>query len=241
MLCIVLRTLNVGEMDKRVTLFSRETGRIDATARGCRKVGSPLLAATQVFACSEISFNRSKDGHYFMTQAEVKQNFPRVTRSADIFTCGSLLLELCERTIVADAPEPRQFALLASALYNLDKGTDPGTVFTFFIFKLLDIQGMRPTLSRCVKCGAPPANKLNISAGGAVCANCAGEKAPGLAFETITKIMKTPSNNMDSIGTVSLDIVKLARKWMPQAVSYMPKSTILFDTTIKKWEARKEA
>lgn len=238
MLCIVLRTINVGETDKRLTLFSRETGRIDATARGCRKVDSSLLAASQVFSCSEMAFNRSKEGRYFLTQAEVKQNFPNVTRKADVFTCGSLMLEICERTIVADAPEPKQFALLASALFNLDKGMNPGSVFTFFIFKLLDIQGMRPNISQCVSCGAKPSKKMNISAGGAVCENCGGIPVPDEAFEIINKILHTASKDMESIGEVSLEMVKLARKWMPQLVSYMPKSTILFDTTIKKWEAK---
>ena len=36
-LCIVLRASNYKESDKMLTLFSREWGKIDALARGCRK------------------------------------------------------------------------------------------------------------------------------------------------------------------------------------------------------------
>lgn len=44
---LVLNAGNIGEFDKRVTLLTKERGRITAFARGAKKATSPYAAAFQ--------------------------------------------------------------------------------------------------------------------------------------------------------------------------------------------------
>ena len=50
---MVIRTVDYRDNDRILTLFTAEQGRVDAKARNCRKVTSPLLACTQPFTYGE--------------------------------------------------------------------------------------------------------------------------------------------------------------------------------------------
>ena len=89
-LCIVLRVSNYKESDKMLTLFSREWGRVEALACGCRKPTSALLASTDVLCCAQFGF-RIKEGRYYVTQAEPKTNFYDIRKNMNALMMALLL------------------------------------------------------------------------------------------------------------------------------------------------------
>lgn len=226
-LCIVLRVSNYKESDKMLTLFSREWGRVEALARGCRKPTSALLASTDVLCCAQFGFH-IKEGRYYVTQAEPKTNFYDIRKNMNALMMALLLLEICEKTVMPAEPNGRLFALLAGALYALANGGDAKRVFLYFAYKMLDILGLRPMLDRCVVCGKPAANKLNIALGGAVCEDCPGEEVPAGYLEKIAEILQTPSKN---IGKSKLPFdaafYALAVRWLKSALDFEPKTLTL--------------
>ena len=46
---IVLNTVDFGDANRVVTLYTKEFGKIEVNAYGCRRVKSPLSGATQMF------------------------------------------------------------------------------------------------------------------------------------------------------------------------------------------------
>ncbi len=75
--CIVLRTADYKDYDKILTLFSRSDGRLDAQARGARRLKSDIATAAQPLSCGEYEFYKKGD-KLFLTAALVKQEFYRV-------------------------------------------------------------------------------------------------------------------------------------------------------------------
>ena len=60
---IVLKTVPIGEYDKRVVILTKERGKIAAFARGARKPNSRFLAPTTPFAFGIFSVYEGKSSY----------------------------------------------------------------------------------------------------------------------------------------------------------------------------------
>ena len=61
---IVLSVYPVGESDRRLTILSKERGKLQVFARGCRKVKSPLHAIAQPLVAGEFMISDSRTYSY---------------------------------------------------------------------------------------------------------------------------------------------------------------------------------
>lgn len=229
MMAVVLRGSNYRDYDKMLTLFTRENGRVDALARGCRKQGSPLLAASDVFCCAEYEFFKKGD-RYFITQCALKEAFFDLRKNMRALMTATALAEVCEKTAMPDAPSPRLFALLVNSLYALNRGMDAQAAFSYFVFRLLDILGLRPVLNHCVVCGKAERAGLDVVAGGAVCASHGGEPVRQEVFADIEAVLETPPKRMAAFGaSLGESVYPLAKKWLISALEQPPKSLTLLE------------
>ena len=74
---IVLKQTPFGEYDRRVCLLTREKGKITAFARGARKPGNRLAAATNPFAFGSFRLYEGRNS-YTISEAEIRNYFPEV-------------------------------------------------------------------------------------------------------------------------------------------------------------------
>ena len=92
---MILRSMPIGEYDRRVEILTREKGKISAFARGSRKPGSPLMASASpfVFGRFRVFFGRSSNQ---LLSAQV-QNYFETLRADITATCyGSYFMEILE-------------------------------------------------------------------------------------------------------------------------------------------------
>ena len=220
---IVIRSADYRDYDRILTIFTKNFGKVSAIARGARKQGSALLAASEILCCSKLALYRSKT-RSSVNQAEVVNSFFNIRSDIASLTVAAILSDICDKTAMEDEPNPRLFALLASALYSLDNGCNPYGVLVFFIFKSLDILGFRPQLNTCVCCGKPAVDKVNISLGGAVCEDCPGESVKHSYLTAISKIYTVASKNMaDNLPVVDSGFLSLAQRWITHSLEYPTK------------------
>ena len=198
---VVLRTQNLGEADRIITLLCRQNGRVRAVAKGVRRTRSRFGARLEPFTHVDLLIHpgRSLD---IITQAEVIRpygaplagDYPR-------YTAGTAMLETAERfTPVEKEPALRQFLLLVGGLRALGEGAhDPRLVLDAFLLRSLAVAGYAPALSECALCGATdPAGgngsgagvargsrAFAIAAGGLTCQSC---RQPGAATPSVHTI-----------------------------------------------------
>lgn len=71
---IVLKQTPIGEYDRRVCLLTREKGKISAFARGARKPGNRLAAATNPFSFGTFKLYAGRDS-YTISEADIQNYF----------------------------------------------------------------------------------------------------------------------------------------------------------------------
>ena len=177
----VLGTIDYGEADRIVTLFTLEHGRIKAFARGARKSRKRFGAALE--PCSRIEAEvRLAPGLASLRRAEMTRLLlDPAQRMAPLFH-ALYGCELVELLTPEGHPLPRLFRLLTAYLEHLPAASSLQGARRFFEINLLNILGYRPPLNGCASCAAPFTREdvTDItSTGELLCAAC---RHPGRGF-----------------------------------------------------------
>jgi DNA repair protein RecO (recombination protein O) len=190
---IVLRTQQLGEADRIITVLARRTGRVRAVGKGVRRTKSRFGARLEPFTHVDLQLHTGRSLDY-ITQAETIRAYGEPL-SADYprYTSGTAMLETAERfTPVEQEPALRQFLLLVGGLRALGEGVhDPRLVLDAFLLRSLAVAGYAPALAECALCGAADlaaggrtggSRAFAIAAGGLTCQSCrpAGAATPSI-------------------------------------------------------------
>lgn len=115
---IVLKQSPVGEYDRRVSLLTKERGKISAFARGARKAGNKLAAATDVFAFGHFKVYEGKSA-YTLTEADIHNYFEDL-RTDYIGACyGMYFAEIADYYTRENNDEREMLKLLYQSLRAL--------------------------------------------------------------------------------------------------------------------------
>ena len=182
---IVLRYANYRENDRMLTLFNPIKGLMEVVSRGCRRPKSHLISASELFALGDFELFE-KNGRYTLTGFTLIENFYPLRKDYDRLTCGMYLLSLCEAAVQPDQAAQELFLLLLHTLSRLtftDQPREP--LLAGFLTQFSAIEGFRPRLRHCVRCGrrlaADEPAYFDLREGG-VC--CAAHREPGMPVIT---------------------------------------------------------
>lgn len=168
----VLRTDDFGDANRVVTLFTRELGKLEANAYGCRRSRSPLSGALQMF--NHISANLSRGAKVdTIRDADIINFYGALTADLERLGYASLFFEVVNRMTFPHQQEPDTFNLLKNSLPVLNS-RNPKIATLIGICQFMETTGEQLNFSRCVRCGTEIFGDAAISLldGGAVCMNC---------------------------------------------------------------------
>ncbi len=179
---IVLKTRNLGEADRIVTLYSPDRGKIRAVARGARRPRSRFVSSTQMFAYADflVFSGRSLDS---ISQVETKETFARLHEDLARLAYASYAVELVDEMIEEGDKDEQVFGLVLACLRLISDGDDPEMATRGFEVKLATALGYEPVLDSCASCGARPVGQetgFAPGAGGVVCGACLGRDPSGI-------------------------------------------------------------
>ncbi len=92
---IVLSARPVGEYDKLVTLLTKERGKFRAFARGARRPGNPLMAASNVFAFGDFQIYEGRSSSS-ISQADIQNYFGELLKDLEGACYGQYFLEFAD-------------------------------------------------------------------------------------------------------------------------------------------------
>lgn len=170
---VVLRTRNLGEADKIVTLFTYERGKADAVARGVRRPRSQFVGVTQAFTHGHYLLYRGKSLDT-IRQGEIVTSFGALREDLHKMAYASYIAELVDRTTELNDAHPDLFVLLLTVLQLLVADEEAEMTTRYFELQLLTQLGFRPHLDGCVRCGEAEVVAFSTEMGGLLCHRCIG-------------------------------------------------------------------
>lgn len=184
---IVLRTVDYGESDRVVTLFSRERGKVSAFARGARASRKRFGGALEPFTllAAEVRPRASSDLLGLASTAVVR-GFGGIRADLARIACAAYAAELARELVRDHEPHADLFDLLVAYLDLLDGAPARPAALRAFELGALEAAGLAPRLDACARCGEPldpvvRGYRFDPGQGGVLCGACAGT-APGAPF-----------------------------------------------------------
>jgi DNA repair protein RecO len=202
---IVLRRRDSGESDRRLTVLTRELGKIDVIAKGARKGGSRLAGSSDPLAVAVMSLAEGKRNLY-VTQAQPLSSFRGLRTDFDRLTFALAFVELCAAVLPYEQPVPEAFDLLRSVLQAIEAHEKPVVALVWGELQLMSIAGFLPQFDRSAVSDTPVGEAepyLSPNAGGYVADHEAREfsdrfrtKAEVLYGLARTAELETPPANL---------------------------------------------
>ena len=179
---IVLREVNYKESDKVLTVLTRDNGKMTLSARGCRKKGSAIAAASQLLVWSEMTLYEYQ-GRWAIKEAATDRDFVGVREDIEKLALGCYFAEVTELLAVEDIPSPELLSLLLNSLHALDKLDKPlPLVKAAFELKAMCLAGYEPVVDTCAVCGCQPDKpQFHLTEGVLHCAACREEVGEGIS------------------------------------------------------------
>ncbi len=171
---IVLRQRRLGDADKIITLYSANHGKLDAVAKGVRRVKSRLAGHVEPLNHGSylLAHGRNLD---IITQAQTIETFQPLRDDLGRLSRSLYAAELVDRSTEERSESFALYRLLLDTLRRLAQRDDLDLVLRFFEMSLLGQLGYRPELQQCIVCGRPLEAEQNAWApgiGGVVCPRC---------------------------------------------------------------------
>jgi DNA repair protein RecO (recombination protein O) len=175
---IVLRSMDLGEADRVLTVLTPRLGKLRVIAKGVRRPRSRIGGALEPFTDVQLvlAVGRTFD---VVTSSSLEDAHLGLRNDLLSTAAAWYVVELADRFCEGAADSHEAFRLLAQALAALDAPPDEVTrevVARWYELHLLDAMGFRPELTRCLECGAeiePEGNAYSPTGGGALCGQCA--------------------------------------------------------------------
>lgn len=246
---MVLAAMPVGEYDRRLTILTKERGKISAFAKGARKPTSALLASSQPFSFGEFILYEGKSS-YNVASCDISNYFAQLREDIEAIYYGMYFCEFAAYMTKENLEAGEQLKVLYMALRALTKEALPKRLVRYvFELRFLAAGGEMPQVFDCVHCGKGDMLKQEkvwflAEEGGLYCNECRanhtalpiGQGAVSVRTSTIYTmqyIVSTPLNKLFTF-TVSEEVLcelgDVMKRFLEKQVGHTMKSEQMLET-----------
>jgi DNA repair protein RecO (recombination protein O) len=174
---IILSSLDYGESDRILTVFTDDFGKLKGIAKGARRSRKRFSNVLDPFSFSHIIFSKKeRDTLVLIESCDIINHHPGIREDLDKTLFSSYLLELTDKFTQEGKKDIELFQLLQHFLAVLDTENHPEEFIRFFEIRLLKLSGYEPVLDRCMHCKKPVSHaevyRFIPSKGGIRCTAC---------------------------------------------------------------------
>lgn len=178
---IVLGTVDYGEADRVVTLFTKERGKLSAFAAGARKSKRRFAGALEPLTLLTVDLVERHGSTLRMDQARIDRPFLPIRGDLPRIARALYAAELSRELVRDHEPNEELFSLLLGYLGLLEAGSAGPTSLLAFELTALSLAGFRPRFTDCALCGGALSGEVRFDPehGGAICQRCQARASGG--------------------------------------------------------------
>ncbi len=203
------------ESDQSFSVFTKDFGRLEITARAVRKITSKLRADIDIFNLSEIEFIQGKNNKTLTDASKIKK-FNDIAGNFKSLKILFQISDVLDNFVKGQEKDETSFCLLEEVLDILSslalKNKNHQLLFQCFFWNFLSSQGYKLEVNSCAACRdkLDPHNVyFSNKEGGAVCKKCSElDKDAKKINSDIVKILRLIfSKNWDVISKLKIQPV----------------------------------
>jgi DNA repair protein RecO (recombination protein O) len=206
---IVLRTVDQGESDRRLHLYTERLGRVSAIAKGARRSRRRFPGALELFTALDATLVESpRTGLLRVDSAAVEQSFEGLGKDVGRYTIACEFVEILDRAGADRQSHPDLFRFALGVLDVLDEARPDRLLALLVRAKTFARLGFRPELGSCAACGEPLGPEVarvafSVRAGGAVLGGCASPEDDPVSTDLLRALdagLRTPLRERARLG-----------------------------------------
>lgn len=170
---IVIKRRVYGEADRILTILTPGHGKLEAIAKGSRRLNSKLGGHLELFYVVDFILAEGRTWH-IVTAADTALDFPHARETLETVRQASHVAHLTHRLLPEHEPHPEVYRLLEATLGAIRPGCSP-LILRQYEWQLLAAIGSQPELGKCSHCASalsPTQLGLCPARGGALCPDC---------------------------------------------------------------------
>lgn len=205
---IIFRQVKTTDMRRMLLIFTEKCGKLSVGTSLPEKNQKHASLALRPFTCGNYSIYKGRN-YYNLDRVETLKSFYGIGEDLDKYMAASLALELTEKIVPEEVPQPRIFALLLDFLNEMElRKRKHTTLLLAFETKLLFALGTFPRLDSCASCGSKENPEFfSVPDGGVICRRCFEDHNATKAFGTGSAVSGT--SKVPGTGSVVSDTSKV--------------------------------
>ena len=233
----MIKTSDIGENNKLLTIFTDKIGKISTVAKGAKKSKSKFLSMTLPLCYGEYVVFRGKN-LYTLNEGKIIDSFQELLGDLTTLTYASYLCELIDISMQDEESNRELFKELITALYLLKtKALDNELLVRAFELKLMRLTGYGINFEYCGICRKrlSSSNYISLQYFGGVCHECNKEQGLFITRPAFNSLKFLNSISLDKVYRLNLskeikeELYKINIGLIANFYSRKPKSLQMFD------------
>jgi DNA repair protein RecO (recombination protein O) len=199
---IILRTHKLGEVDRILTILTKEHGQIRAVAKGVRKTSSRFGARLEPFMVADLQLFEGKNLDTVSQVEQLASYGAQIVADYPKYTAANAMVEAAER-LTRESSNSQQYLLLLGGLRALS-GSDheSSQVLDSYLLRALSLSGWVPELGSCQSCQSENPVAFSVHTGHVSCGECSLPGAVKLGAAGLMHMRNLLTGHWPEVATV---------------------------------------